>query len=143
MMFFTGYSRNASAVLDDQRVRSELGDNAMLENLHFTKQLGQCIKLALEQGNTRRFGELMHEHWMHKKQRSPCTTNEGINRWYEIGRENGAVGGKLVGAGGGGFLLFYADDRDALRRAMRRTVGRIVSDRTRRRPMIVPVVMEA
>ncbi len=118
MMFFTGYSRNASAVLDDQKVRSELGDAAMLENLHYTKQLGQCIKLALEQGNTRRFGELMHEHWMHKKQRSPGTTNEGINRWYEIGRENGAVGGKLVGAGGGGFLLFYADDRDALRRAM-------------------------
>jgi D-glycero-alpha-D-manno-heptose-7-phosphate kinase len=118
MMFFTGYSRNASAVLDDQRVRSEQGDSAMLENLHYTKQLGRCIKLALEQGNTRRFGELMHEHWMHKKDRSPCTTNEGINRWYEIGRENGAVGGKLVGAGGGGFLLFYADDRDALRRAM-------------------------
>jgi D-glycero-alpha-D-manno-heptose-7-phosphate kinase len=118
MMFFTGYSRNASEVLDDQKARSELGDSAMLENLHYTKQLGQCIKLALEQGNTRRFGELMHEHWMHKKDRSPGTSNDGINRWYEIGRENGAVGGKLVGAGGGGFLLFYADDRDALRRAM-------------------------
>jgi D-glycero-alpha-D-manno-heptose-7-phosphate kinase len=110
MMFFTGYSRNASAVLDDQKVRSELGDGAMLENLHYTKQLGQCIKLALEQGNTQRFGELMHEHWMHKKERSPATTNEGINRWYKMGRENGAVGGKLVGAGGGGFLLFYADE---------------------------------
>jgi D-glycero-alpha-D-manno-heptose-7-phosphate kinase len=118
MMFFTGYSRNASAVLDDQKIRSDLGDQAMLENLHYIKQLGQCIKLALEQGNTRRFGELMHEHWMHKKERSPGTTNKGINRWYEIGRENGAVGGKLVGAGGGGFLLFYADDRDALRNAM-------------------------
>jgi D-glycero-alpha-D-manno-heptose-7-phosphate kinase len=118
MMFFTGYSRNASAVLDDQKVRSESGDAAMLENLHYTKQLGQCIKLALEQGNARRFGELMHEHWMHKKDRSPGTTSESINRWYEIGRANGAVGGKLVGAGGGGFLLFYADDRDALRRAM-------------------------
>ncbi|HTW66272.1 MAG TPA: hypothetical protein VME17_16725 [Bryobacteraceae bacterium] len=118
MMFFTGYSRNASAVLDDQKVRSEACDSAMLENLHFTKQLGQCIKLALEQGNARRFGELMHEHWMHKKDRSPGTTSESINRWYEIGRANGAIGGKLVGAGGGGFLLFYADDRDALRRAM-------------------------
>ena len=118
MMFFTGYSRNASAVLGDQKVRSEQGDAAMLENLHFTKQLGQCILRALEQGNTRRFGELMHEHWMHKKERSPGASNEGIDRWYNIGRANGAVGGKLVGAGGGGFLLFYADDRDALRRAM-------------------------
>jgi D-glycero-alpha-D-manno-heptose-7-phosphate kinase len=118
MMFFTGYSRNASSVLDDQKVRSELGDNSMLENLHYTKQLGQCIKLALEQGNTRRFGELMHEHWMHKKGRSPGTSTECINRWYEIGRDNGAVGGKLVGAGGGGFLLFYTEDSDRLRRAM-------------------------
>ena len=118
LMFFTGYSRNASSVLDDQKLRSELGDAAMLDNLHFTKQLGLCIKHALEAGDTRRFGELMHEHWLHKRTRSPGTSNDGINRWYEIGRENGAVGGKLVGAGGGGFLLFYAEDRDALRRAM-------------------------
>jgi D-glycero-alpha-D-manno-heptose-7-phosphate kinase len=120
LMFFTGYSRNASVVLDDQKVRSEAGDHAMLDNLHFIKQLGQCIKLALEQGDTRRFGELMHEHWLHKKTRSPGTSNEGINRWYDVGRENGAIGGKLVGAGGGGFLLFYAEDRDLLRRAMLR-----------------------
>jgi len=118
LMFFTGYSRNASSVLDDQKLRSELGDAAMLDNLHFTKQLGLCIKHALEAGDTRRFGELMHEHWLHKRTRSPGTSNDGINRWYEIGRENGAVGGKLVGAGGGGFLLFYAEDRDTLRRAM-------------------------
>ena len=118
LMFFTGYSRNASAVLDDQKARSELGDASMHDNLHFTKQLGQCIKQALERGDGRRFGELMHEHWMLKKSRSPGTSSDAINRWYDIGHENGAIGGKLVGAGGGGFLLFYADDRDALRRAM-------------------------
>jgi D-glycero-alpha-D-manno-heptose-7-phosphate kinase len=118
LMFFTGYSRNASAVLDDQKVRSELGDPAMLENLHFIKQLGLCIKLALERGDARRFGELMHEHWLHKKERSPGASNGNINRWYEIGRDHGAIGGKLVGAGGGGFLLFYAEDRPALRQAM-------------------------
>ena len=120
LMFFTGYSRNAAVVLDDQKVRSELGDAVMLENLHVMKQLGQCIKGALERGDVRRFGELMHEHWLHKKQRSPGTSNEGINGWYDIGRENGAIGGKLVGAGGGGFLLFCAEDRDALRRAMQK-----------------------
>ncbi len=118
MMFFTGYSRHASAVLGDQNIRSEMGDRAMLENLHYTKQLGQCIKLALEQGNTRRFGELMHEHWLYKRERSPGISNECIDHWYAVGRKNGAVGGKLVGAGGGGFLLFYADDRDAMRCAM-------------------------
>jgi D-glycero-alpha-D-manno-heptose-7-phosphate kinase len=120
LMFFTGYSRNASAVLEDQKVRSETGDGEMLENLHYIGSLGQCIKLALEQGNTRRFGELMHEHWLRKKERSPGTSNEQINRWYEIGRDGGAIGGKLVGAGGGGFLLFYAEDRQQLRQAMER-----------------------
>jgi D-glycero-alpha-D-manno-heptose-7-phosphate kinase len=120
LMFFTGYSRNAGSVLDDQKVRSERGDATMLENLHFTKQLGHCIKTTLEQGDTRRFGELMHHHWLHKKERSPGTSNEGINRWYDLGLENGAIGGKLVGAGGGGFLLFFAEDRKALRRAMER-----------------------
>jgi D-glycero-alpha-D-manno-heptose-7-phosphate kinase len=118
LMFFTGYSRNASSVLDDQKIRTEIGDSAMLENLHVIKQLGHCIKNALEQGDTQRFGELMHEHWMHKKQRSHGTSSEGINRWYDIGRDNGAIGGKLVGAGGGGFLLFLAEDRKALRKAM-------------------------
>ncbi len=104
LMFFTGFSRNASLVLDDQKVRSEMGDAAMLENLHFTKQLGQCIRQALERGDARRFGELMHEHWLHKKSRSPGTTNERINRWYDVGKENGAVGGKLVGRGRGRFF---------------------------------------
>ena len=118
LMFFTGYSRSASSVLDDQKIRSELGDTAMLDNLHFIKKLGYCIKDALERGDTQRFGELMHEHWLHKKERSPGTSNEGINRWYEVGRANGAIGGKLVGAGGGGFLLFLAEDRKALRKAM-------------------------
>ncbi|HEV2690245.1 MAG TPA: galactokinase [Bryobacteraceae bacterium] len=120
VMFFTGYSRNASVVLDDQKVRSEMGDQAMLDNLHYIKELGLCIKFALERGDVKRFGELMHEHWMHKRERSPGTSNEGINRWYDVGRENGAIGGKLVGAGGGGFLLFCAEDRDALRRAMQK-----------------------
>jgi len=120
LMFFTGYSRNASAVLDDQKTRSEVGDAAMIENLHYIKQLGLCIKLALEEGNVHRFGELMHEHWLRKRERSPGTSNERINRWYDIGHENGALGGKLVGAGGGGFLLFLAEDRDALRRVMQR-----------------------
>ena len=120
LMFFTGYSRNASSVLEDQKIRSEIGDSAMLDNLHFIKQLGYCIKTTLEEGNVQRFGELMHEHWLHKKLRSPGTSNEGINRWYDLGRENGAIGGKLVGAGGGGFLLFLAEDRKALRRAMER-----------------------
>ncbi|HEY4362100.1 MAG TPA: galactokinase [Bryobacteraceae bacterium] len=120
LMFFTGYSRNASSVLDDQKLRSEEGDARMMENLHFTKQLGFCIKAALERGDIARYGQYLHEHWIHKRGRSPGTTNEGIDRWYEAGRSNGALGGKLVGAGGGGFLMFFAEDRKALRKAMER-----------------------
>jgi len=120
LMFFTGYSRNASDVLLDQKTRTESDDAAMIENLNFIKELGYSIKMALEAGATDKFGELMHEHWLHKKKRSAGISNERINQWYDIAHANGAVGGKLVGAGGGGFLLFYAHDRNRLRQAMTR-----------------------
>ena len=92
----------------------------MLSNLHFVKDLGYCSERALEQGNASLFGELMHEHWMHKKRRSGGMSNPKIDEWYELGMKNGAIGGKLVGAGGGGFLMFYAGDRNRLRHAMAR-----------------------
>lgn len=120
LMFFTGYSRSASAILNDQKVRTERADEVMLQNLHYVKELGLRSRKALEDGNTALFGELMHEHWEHKKRRSDGMTNPQINEWYELGRRNGAVGGKLVGAGGGGFLLFYCEDRGRLRAAMAR-----------------------
>jgi D-glycero-alpha-D-manno-heptose-7-phosphate kinase len=73
---------------------------------------------VLEAGNTHEFGEIMHEHWLHKRKRSEGMSNPQIDEWYELGRVNGAVGGKLVGAGGGGFLMFYAEDHKRLRQAM-------------------------
>ena len=120
VLFFTGYSRDADSILEDQRVRSERKDDAMLENLHKIASIGRSVGDALESGDTRRFGELMHEHWLNKAKRSSGISNDRIDQWYELGRKNGAVGGKLVGAGGGGFLLFYARDRLALREAMAR-----------------------
>lgn len=118
LMFFTGYSRSASGVLADQKKRSEKDDKEMLQNLHFIKDLGVSIKRTLEDGNCTEFGSLMHEHWLHKKKRSDGISSQEINRWYDIGYANGALGGKLIGAGGGGFLMFYAKDRVALRSAM-------------------------
>jgi D-glycero-alpha-D-manno-heptose-7-phosphate kinase len=73
---------------------------------------------VLESGKTAEFGEIMHEHWLHKKQRSRGMSNPQIDEWYDLGRKNGAIGGKLVGAGGGGFLMFYAEDRKRLRLSM-------------------------
>lgn len=118
LLFFTGFARSASGILKDQNVRSQKNDAEMLANLHYVKELGYRSKEALESGNTEQFGELMHEHWEHKKRRSGGMSNPKIDEWYELGMKNGAVGGKLVGAGGGGFLMFMAHDRNKLRRTM-------------------------
>lgn len=118
VMFFTGYSHEAGAVLEDQKTRSERGDREMLENLHVTKRLGLETKAVLEAGDVAGYGKLMHEHWLRKRARSHGMSNPRIDQWYELGLANGAVGGKLVGAGGGGFLVFLAEDADALREAM-------------------------
>jgi D-glycero-alpha-D-manno-heptose-7-phosphate kinase len=118
LMFFTGYSRDADVVLEEQRTRSVQGDEGMLDNLHFVKAVGMACRQALEKGDTLEFANLMHEHWQHKKKRSTSMSNSKIDRWYQIGLAGGALGGKLVGAGAGGFLLFYAKDQDSLRQAM-------------------------
>jgi D-glycero-alpha-D-manno-heptose-7-phosphate kinase len=118
LLFFTGYARAAGEILSDQHQRSQADDRAMLDNLDRTKELGMEIKQALEEGHPERFGELMHDHWERKRARSDGISNPEIDRWYEVGRENGAIGGKLVGAGKGGFLMFYASDPKALRAAL-------------------------
>ena len=119
LLFFTGYSRSASSILQDQDQRSKQQDQSMIENLHYVKDLGQCSQKALETGNLRQFAEIMHVHWEHKKKRSGCMTNGTIDEWYELARRNGALGGKLIGAGGGGFLMFYTESKTHLRNAMR------------------------
>jgi len=118
LLFFTGFSRSAGSILNDQKDRTEHADQEMLKNLHYVKELGLRSREALELGQTALFGELMHEHWEHKKRRSGGMSNPQIDEWYELGRKSGALGGKLVGAGGGGFLLFYSEAHRRLRAAM-------------------------
>ena len=119
LLFFTGYSRSASSILKDQKVRSEKNDQSMLDNLHFTKELGYKSLDALESGQLEEFARLMDMHWQRKKARSSGMSNGQINEWYDYALQNGALGGKLIGAGGGGFLMFYAGDKKRLRHAMR------------------------
>jgi D-glycero-alpha-D-manno-heptose-7-phosphate kinase len=91
----------------------------MLDNLHFVKELGRQSQRALEANDLNKFARLMDVHWQRKKERSASMSNERINDFYDCAMANGALGGKLIGAGGGGFLMFYAEDKARLRHAMR------------------------
>jgi D-glycero-alpha-D-manno-heptose-7-phosphate kinase len=118
LLFFTGYTRSAGEILKEQDNKSKKNDQGMIANLHFVKQIGRDIKDALEAGNVQRFGELMNIHWEHKKERSRAMTNERINHWYEQAMKAGALGGKLIGAGGGGYLMFLCQERARVRQVM-------------------------
>jgi D-glycero-alpha-D-manno-heptose-7-phosphate kinase len=119
LLFFTGYARSASEILQEQHHKSMQSEPAMLENLHFVKELGRESQRTLESNNLREFARLMDVHWQRKKERSASMTNDFINASYDVALANGALGGKVIGAGGGGFLMFYAEDKARLRHAMR------------------------
>ncbi len=118
MLFFTGFSRSASNILKEQDDASKKDDGAMLSNLDYVKQLGLDSKKAFEEGDLRTFADIMNVHWEYKKKRSGGMSNPRIDEWYEHAMKNGALGGKMIGAGGGGFLMFYAENRTKLRAAM-------------------------
>ena len=119
LIFFTGYARSASNLLRDQDTRTRQNDRGMIENLHYVKDIGLRSKTALEGGDLVAFGKLMHEHWEHTRKRSSGMSNSQIDHWYNLGMDAGALGGKLIGAGGGGFLMFYAEEKVRLRHVMR------------------------
>lgn len=120
LLFFTGFARSASSLLKHQKDQSMIDDSKMMNNLHYLKSLGIKSRDALIAGDLNCFGEIMNEHWINKKQRSPGMSSSQIDDWYDLGIKNGATGGKIVGAGGGGFLMFLAHDRDKLRNAMKK-----------------------
>jgi D-glycero-alpha-D-manno-heptose-7-phosphate kinase len=119
LLFFTGYSRSASTVLKEQNDRSKTMDKDMLSNLHFVKELAVQSQQALESGDLKEFANLMNVHWQNKKKRSGNMSNSHINDLYDVAMANGALGGKLIGAGGGGFLMFYSEEKTKLRHVMR------------------------
>ncbi len=119
LLFFTGYSRSAASILKEQDDKSRQSDGGMTKNLHLIKEIAFSSKQALEKGDLEEFGRLMNAHWEHKKRRSSGMSNGNIDKWYDCAMASGALGGKLIGAGGGGFLMFYAGDKVRLRHAMR------------------------
>jgi D-glycero-alpha-D-manno-heptose-7-phosphate kinase len=117
-LFFTGFTRSASAILKNQDDRSRARDGSVIDNLHYIKDIGRRSHAALLQGDLPQFAALMDEHWQQKKKRSGDMSNRQIDEWYDIAIRNGAIGGKLIGAGGGGFLMFYTENKRRLLHAM-------------------------
>jgi D-glycero-alpha-D-manno-heptose-7-phosphate kinase len=111
LLFFTGLSRSANTILEAQKQDTEKSKDAVVDSLHRTKEMGLRVKEALEKGNLETFGHVLHEHWENKKLRSNAISNPHVDRWYTLAREAGALGGKLIGAGGGGFLMLYCPMR--------------------------------
>lgn len=120
VVFFTGIQRESFDILSQQEQDTKKGTTSVIDSLHEVKAIGYDIKATLEEGDLDRFGELLHTHWESKKKRSTKMSNPDIDRWYDEARRAGALGGKLMGAGGGGFLMFYcpAEHRGALRERM-------------------------
>ena len=120
LLFFTGYSREANKILKKQNDETKKNNEDMIENLNFVKKIGLESKKCLEKGDFNKFAELMNIHWEHKQNRSKKMTKPEINKIYNLALKNGARGGKLVGAGGGGFLMFYSNDKEKLRSIMKK-----------------------
>jgi len=120
LLFYTGLTRASREILEAQRADTERGDTEVVDSLHRTRDLGYRVKEALEGGNLDQFGQLLHEHWENKKRRSALVSDPEIDAWYDLAMKKGALGGKIVGAGGGGFLMLYcpADRKAALRSAL-------------------------
>ncbi len=121
LLFFTGAARDAASILCKQDGASKNKDRVVIGALHEIKDLGMEIADSIRRGDLRRFGELLDIHWQTKKRLSGEISNTRIDEWYQLAKRNGAIGGKICGAGGGGFLMLYCEeDKHRLREAMRR-----------------------
>lgn len=120
LMFYTNIERDTNAILSEQSKKVQVGEKETIQSMHNIKELGRHVKCALERGEVSEFGNLLHKHWLEKKRVLTKISNPAVDGWYEKAMKNGALGGKLMGAGGGGFLLFCTENgkRKQLRAAM-------------------------
>ena len=118
LLFFTGFSRKSNVILKEQNDKTKSNSKEMIKNLDFIKELGIQSLQSLQKGNFDEFCTIMNEHWLFKKERSKKMSNTYINSCYDYALKNGAKAGKIVGAGGGGFLMFYSDKKEKLQKAL-------------------------
>ncbi|MCI0531977.1 MAG: hypothetical protein L0Y74_08535 [candidate division Zixibacteria bacterium] len=110
LLFYTGMQRSAGAVLADQNKSISANQNGSLEGMHKIKAIGMNIKDSFQTGDLTRFGQLLDDHWQTKKKLSSAISAGQIDQWYDVAKNHGALGGKIMGAGGGGFFMFYCNN---------------------------------
>ncbi|MGB7849192.1 MAG: hypothetical protein WBL63_26500 [Candidatus Acidiferrum sp.] len=110
MLFYMGAAHNSWRLLQEQEASTKKGKGAAIHSLHEIHSLADRMRIALTEGDFRSFGAMLHEGWMAKKQISSLITNPAIDQAYEVAIHNGALGGKITGAGGGGFLLLFCEE---------------------------------
>ena len=123
LMFYTNTSRDANEILSEQSQGAKTEKKDVVESMHYIKDLGYKILDAAESGNISNIGLMFNQHWQYKKRISTKMTNPRFNEIYEIAKANGALGGKISGAGGGGFFLFYVDEKQGKFREEMKKLG--------------------
>lgn len=116
LLFYTGIMRVSSSILEDQK--ASIDDNRKI--LDDMVEVSKVMRDAIIKHNLESIGHFLHENWEYKKKLTTKITNDQINEYYNKARKAGAIGGKILGAGGGGFLLLYCDEarQDNVRKAL-------------------------
>ena len=119
-MFYTNIERDTNQILGEQSQKAKTDDQVVIAAMHKIKEIGYEVKKTLMNGDISTFGKLLDEHWLIKKKISTQMSNNDIDGWYDLALKNGALGGKVMGAGGGGFMIFCVEN--GKRKQLRRTL---------------------
>jgi len=119
LLFYTGIKRSASKILSSQNRKTNSNHKEVSESLHRIKEIGIKVKNSFEEGSISEFGKLLDLHWQTKRRLSEKVSSQEIDNWYKLAKKSGALGGKVMGAGGGGFFMFYCNNgKNGFRKAL-------------------------
>ncbi len=110
LLFFTGSSRESTSILKHQRKSTEEHDETVLRSLHKIKEFALQVQDCLEKGDLDTFAAVLHQSWLEKRRLAPGLSTALVDKCYDLALQHGAQGGKITGAGGGGFLMLYCPE---------------------------------